>query len=321
MRLQELQHEPIIHEPLVVQPIDQLVMPEGRPPFVHQLRLDLRIEVLCDLADDADQLPLPRLQLRRMLLDEIEKILFGLDRDVALRSGGLRHLASRHRAPEIVEVLLLVRPARILPGTLVFRRQGLRPPETIDAVTAERMARIEHGLDFRLPVLLLARHHIPACEHEVVEDGVRLGPLLKEIISLEERVVPEAGMCDHERLHGHGVLFHEIRDAGVRVDHDFVGERLIPLSIGLLVADELLAIAPVRIPDGQTGAGIGVDHLFGADDLDLVGIRVETVRGGAFSDLPLVAGDQIEIPFRARGDEAHAVDAFASFLNNSRKTG
>ncbi len=77
----------------------------------------------------------------------------------------------------------------------------------------------------------------------------------------------------------------------------------------------------MRVADRKSDAGVGNEHLFGADDLDLVGIGVEPVGGCAFSDGPLVALDQIEIPFRSSGDEAHGVDSLACALNNSRKTG
>src|SRR3712207_8754404 len=41
---------------------------------------------------------------------------------------------------------------------------------------------------------------------------------------LEEVVVAERGMGDHERLHGRRVLFHDVADARARVDDDLIGE-------------------------------------------------------------------------------------------------
>ena len=55
----------IVDLALFVQLVEDRVVPEGRPAFVHHLRLALRIEVLRDLADDADDLALPRLEQRR----------------------------------------------------------------------------------------------------------------------------------------------------------------------------------------------------------------------------------------------------------------
>src|SRR5438046_10446129 len=115
-----------------------------------------------------------------MLLDEIEKILLGLGREVAPRSNGRGRPASRHGAPQVVEMMLLMDPARILARALVLRRQRLRPLEPVDTMPAERMAGVEYRLDFRLAVLLLAPHHVAAREHQVIDNRVRLGPLLKQ---------------------------------------------------------------------------------------------------------------------------------------------
>ncbi len=48
-----------------------------------------------------------------------------------------------------------------------------------------------------------------------------------------------AGMRHHQRLHGHGVLFHQIGDAGVGVDNDFIGQTLLTMLIALLGLDKL----------------------------------------------------------------------------------
>src|SRR6478736_6022128 len=47
---------------LVEEPVDDLVMDEGRTALVHYLRLGLRIEILGDDADDPQYLALPRLE-------------------------------------------------------------------------------------------------------------------------------------------------------------------------------------------------------------------------------------------------------------------
>jgi len=77
MRMQEFEHRPIIDQAPVVQPVHDLVMREGGAALVHDLGLLLGIEVLRDVAHDADQLALPALELGRALLDEVEKILLG----------------------------------------------------------------------------------------------------------------------------------------------------------------------------------------------------------------------------------------------------
>ena len=92
--------KPSSTRPLLVQPVEDRVVPERRPALVHHLGLRLRIEILRELAHDAHELALPRLELRRVLLDEIEDVLLRLGRETpsfgavarsAPRSGSVRH--------------------------------------------------------------------------------------------------------------------------------------------------------------------------------------------------------------------------------------
>ena len=68
-----------------------------------------------------------------------------------------------------------------------------------------------------------------AGEGEIVENAAGVGPLLEQVIVLEKMVMAERGMRDHQRLHRHGVLFHDVTDAGVGIDHDLVGEAHQPV--------------------------------------------------------------------------------------------
>ena len=136
-----------------------------------------------------------------------------------------------------------------------------------------------------------------------------VGPLAEQVVALEERIVAVAGMRDDQRLHGHGVFFHEVRDARIGIDHDLVGEPLHAAAVALLVADEFLAVRPVRVADRQAVGGIGVEHLLGADDLDLVGIGVEAeLVDGDLADLGVVFLDELERPLpAARNRVARAI--------------
>ena len=58
-----------------MQPVHDLVVDEGGAALVHHLGLALRIEVLRDQAHDAQDFALPGLQLRRVLLEEVEDVL------------------------------------------------------------------------------------------------------------------------------------------------------------------------------------------------------------------------------------------------------
>ena len=160
------------------------------------------------------------------------------------------------------------------------------------------VARVEQQLDCFCSILLLAFGDILLGEQEVVDDAVGRGPGAEQVIALEERVVPVAGVGDHQRLHGQRVLFHEVRDAGTRVDNNLVCEAHLPTTIPLFVGNKLLAKRPMVIADGHTDGRVCVHHLLGSDDLDLVGVYVEAeVTYGDVRDLGVEALDQWERPF------------------------
>ena len=101
----------------------------------------------------------------------------------------------------------------------------------------------------------------------------------------------EARMRDHQRLHHHRILFHQIGDAGIGIVDDFVGETLPPLAVGLLVGDEFLAVRPMLIARRQADRRIGVQHLFGGDDFNLVRIRIQAELRGTLADFIFIALD------------------------------
>ena len=116
----------------------------------------------------------------------------------------------------------------------------------------------------------------------------------------------KGGVGDHQRLHGQGVLFHEIGDAGVGVDHHLVGQAHLAMTIVLLGGDEMLAEGPVAVVHRQAGEGIGIHHLLGADDLELIGIGVEAVFVRQAPEFLLEAFDDFEAPIRIRADQLSA---------------
>jgi hypothetical protein len=62
---------------------------------------------------------------------------------------------------------------------------------------------------------------------------------------------------------------------GVGVDHDLVGEALVAALVQLLLAHEALAERPVLVHQRHADRAVGIQHLFGRDDLDLVRIEIE----------------------------------------------
>ena len=170
----------------------------------------------------------------------------------------------------------------------------------IDAVRHQRVRGIERLLDRQPAMPLLALRHIALGEVEIVQNAVGVGPLLEQIVVLEEMVVAERGVGDHQRLHGRGVFLHQIGNAGRAVDHDLIGEAHESLAVGGLLMGEMLAERPVLVEQRHADRGIGVQHLLGGDDLDLVGIDVEP----EFGQRDLLAGimDTLqgpEIPIRS----------------------
>ena len=86
--------EPSVTQAALEHAVDDLVVHEGRAALVHDLGLALRIEVLRQHAHDAQQLALPAVQLGRVLLQEIEKVLLGHDQRLRARPCSPRLLGS-----------------------------------------------------------------------------------------------------------------------------------------------------------------------------------------------------------------------------------
>ena len=118
MAVQELDHKAIRDFALIIEMIEDGVVPEGRPAFIHHLRLLLRIEILAHLAHDAQDLALPRLQQRRVLLHKVEQVLLRL-RGIARRLDLHRlFLTTRQGAPQGIHLALQILFAALLPRFL-----------------------------------------------------------------------------------------------------------------------------------------------------------------------------------------------------------
>ena len=123
----------------------------------------------------------------------------------------------------------------------------------MDAMALQRVRGVEHALDLFLAITLLVLGDEAARELEIIENAVGVGPLLEDVIVLEEVAVAVAGVREHKRLHRRGVFLHDVDDAGVGIDDDLVREALIALAIHRFVAGEMLAEAPVPIEERHAG--------------------------------------------------------------------
>ena len=72
------------------------------------------------------------------------------------------------------------------------------------------MRGVQRVLDEGPAVTLLALRNIAFCKLEIVENARGIRPLPEEIIVLEEVIVAERCVRDHQRLHGRGVLLHQV---------------------------------------------------------------------------------------------------------------
>ena len=183
------------------------------------------------------------------------------------------------------------------------------------ALPLQRMRRVEHALDRAPPVAFLALRDVAAREFEIVENACRLRPLPEHAVVLEEMVVAERGVRDHQRLHRRRVLLHQIGDARIRIDDDLVGEPHQAATIGVLVHHEPLAERPVLVDQRHAVRRVHVEHLLGGDHLDAVLVDVEPkflVRD--LLDRVVAPTDGIEVPVQPlveevgflRENEAHA---------------
>jgi len=105
-------------------------------------------------------------------------------------------------------------------------------------------------------------------------------------------------MGDHQCLHGHAVLFHQVGNAGIGIDHDLVGQPHVAALVALFRAEKLLTVRPVMVVHRHPDRGIGIHHLLGADNFDLVGVGVQAVVRCDPGNLAVIALDQLEGPFR-----------------------
>ena len=244
------------------------------------------------------------------------------------------------RAPHVVDLRLRIGLAVLALGQFLRQALAAGAAVAVDAVVLQRVAAVEEALHRVQAVALLAFGDVVLGVDQVVDDRRRIGPHAEQVVALEEAVVAVGGMRDDQRLHRHRVLLHQVADAGVAVDDDLVGQAHVAALVVLLGGDELLAVAPVAVVHRHAHAGVGVHHLLGGDDLQLVRVGVQAEALGRVADDLVVLLDQLEGPVARAGqrrrrplpsaasgslsgffeDRAHAALA-PSFLNRSRNTG
>src|SRR5690554_1307779 len=170
----------------------------GSAALVHHLSLFLRIEVLSQLAHDPEYLSLPGLELRRVLLKEVEDVFLRqvqggtfLSYASALRLRMRRAL--RHGAlPEIVVAFFFIAQASAL--SLLDPANATAPLAMIavHSLVHQRVGGIEQSFDGLAAIAFLAASNVALSEFQIVENGLYVGPLPEEVIVTEEVVVAES---------------------------------------------------------------------------------------------------------------------------------
>ena len=158
------------------------------------------------------------------------------------------------------------------------------------------MAGVQQLLHLVHAVALFAVGNVFAGEDQVIDDGAGVRPAAEQIVIFEERVMSIAGVRHHQRLHGNGVLLHQIGNTRVRVNNDFIRQPLLSVLIQSLRFNEFFTKRPVRIVNRHPDAGVSVHHLFRGDDFNLMGIGVQTIEFGHPVDLRQVDIQQLEGP-------------------------
>ena len=261
-----------------------------------------------------------------MLFEEIQ--------DVFLRFGGEAGIvlvavlvgALGDGAPQVVDLFLQVLLALLLAQAFLFGGNRIGTLIAIDPIIHQRVAGVQqvfHRID---TVALLALHDVLLGEHQVINDRTGIGPGAKQVVALEETVMPIAGMGHYQRLHADGVFFHQVRDARVGVDHDLVGQAHLAACVGLLGTEKVFPVGPMVIAQGHAHRGIGIHHLFSGDDFYLIGIGVQGITRRDTADFPVIGLDQFEGPLGTGGNGLALVLFFGGHVTNlrwksSRKTG
>ena len=105
-------------------------------------------------------------------------------------------------------------------------------------------------------------------------------------------------MGHDQRLHWHRVFLHQVGDAGVRVNHYFIGQSHLTAAVAFFSCNELFSKRPMPVIHRHANRCIGINHLLGIDDFQLNRIRVKAKALGRSCDLAVITFNQIERPVR-----------------------
>jgi len=272
--------------------VEDALVHERGPPFVHDLGLDLRDEVLRLLVHDREQVLLPALQEGVVVADEEQEILVG-------RRRRMPHVGLGRFGAAMDPVERVVGRARRLgdPVPLVLLGE-LADGEIAPALERQRVRGVEHRLD----AVEADARHVDVAPHPVgvcLERGrgeFGAGGPEREVV-LEEVVVP-VDVRDREDLKKERVVAHQVREGGVRVDDHLVrqpGHAVVVEGLQFLVR---LAVGPMRVVRRHAGVRHVRQHLRVIAELELLRVAVEAEARDLLADARVPALQVREAPRR-----------------------
>ncbi len=182
-------------------------------------------------------------------------------------------------------------------GHSVGRSHGSRRRVAVDTVRHQRMRRVEDAFDSRKTIALFALGNELLRIGQVVQDAIGPRPLSKQMIVLEKMVVAKRRVRDHQGLHRHRVFLHDVRNAGIGIDHQFVGQCLSTFAIEHFFAGKFLSKGPVRIHQRHADCRVRIEHLFAGNDLDLIAIDAQSklAQRDLFNRI-MSAAEKVKVP-------------------------
>ena len=152
--------------------------------------------------------------------------------------------------------------------------------------------------NFLIAVFLLTFGDVIFGKYQVIDNGTSICPGLEQVVAFEKRVMPIAGVCHYQRLHGDSVFFHQVSNTRIGIDHYLVGQPHVATAVLLLSLNKLFAEGPVRVIDGHAYARIGVHHLLSGDHFYLVGVNIQSKGFSNAVDFGFVLLQHVEGPVR-----------------------
>src|SRR5271167_3710531 len=204
---------------------------ECRHSLIQHLVLSLWIKILLNLIDDTKNFFLPLWHIGCALVDEVKNILFIIYLVKIFISLFFFLLYDGGCGDNDVQIFLLFICLVCIFFHQIFFGLFMLTLLLIYGMSGQSVSGIDEQFDFIFTIFFLAALDVVFGEDHVIDDGTGSRPLLEHIIILEDEVVPNAGMGYNQSLSNSWIFFHQVRDAGIRIDYDLIGQTHLTLLI------------------------------------------------------------------------------------------